>query len=413
MDLKVEQGCPQCGAPVTLAETDRLLTCPYCGVKNFLQTAGNFRYVLPDKVDEAEQSHIIHAPYIRLKSNLFTVSEKGISYRVIDTTQSGHPLRGMPPSLGVRPQAMTLSRVTPKTSGKFLPLSIKAKIILEKAIQLSQLGRDNGRQLFHRAFIGDTLSLIYLPMLEDETNLLDGVTRYPLAPLERLPESPLKGRPFNPRWQVRFLPTLCPQCGWSLDGEADCIVLTCRNCDTAWEIGDRGLTRMDWLVQPGDSDTALHLAFWRMTAQVPALQIASFADFIQRTNQPMVPKPQWHNREMQFWIPAFKLRPKIFLRTARQVTVGQWRLEPKEGHSVPNLYPVTLPRSEARQALKITLAASATSPKDIFPFLPETRIGRTTASLVFLPFVDRGHDWVQPQTRTVIDKNILRFGRKL
>ena len=73
MDIKVEQGCPQCGAPVTLSEDDRLLTCAYCGVKNFLQTSGPFRYVLPDKLEETEQRHLVYAPYIRLKSNLFQI----------------------------------------------------------------------------------------------------------------------------------------------------------------------------------------------------------------------------------------------------------------------------------------------------------------------------------------------------
>ena len=47
MDLQVEQGCPQCGARIVLAETDRLLTCSFCGVRNYLQATGPFRYVLP------------------------------------------------------------------------------------------------------------------------------------------------------------------------------------------------------------------------------------------------------------------------------------------------------------------------------------------------------------------------------
>ena len=117
---------------------------------------------------------------------------------------------------------------------------------------------------------------------------------------------------------------------------------------------------------------------------------------------------------MNFWIPAFKLRPKIFLRAGRQVTINQWRLDDEqEMHVLPGLYPVTLPFIEARQALKVILAASAASPKKIFPYLPGAHAENISSTLVFLPFIDQNHDWVQPQTGTVIAKSILRFGRSL
>ncbi|MDH3392065.1 MAG: zinc ribbon domain-containing protein, partial [Desulfobulbaceae bacterium] len=325
MDIQVEQGCPQCGAPVTLYENDRLLACPYCGVKNFLQSSGSFRYVLPDRLEEPEREQLIYVPYIRLKSNIYQVSENGISYKVIDTTQLGFIMPGLPPTLGVRPQAMKISRLTPDTKGRFLRLSVKAKIILEKAVQLSRLSRPRGEALFHRAFIGDTLSFIYLPVRRDESHLLDSVTGNPLVELEKIASYPLKGTAFNPRWQVHFLPALCPHCGWNLDGEGDCLVPTCSNCNTAWEISDRGLRQLEWQIQPGDRYTSLFLPFWKVKAHVPELKIFSFADFIRRTNQPMIPKSEWHERIMSFLIPAFKLRPKIFLRIARGVTISQWR----------------------------------------------------------------------------------------
>lgn len=413
MEIKVEQGCPQCGAPVTLSEDDRLLTCPFCGVKNFLRTSGPFRYVLPEQKNQTEPRHLIYAPYIRLKSNLFHITEKGIAYKVIDTTQLGFIMPGLPPSLGMRPQAMTIGRLTPETEGRFLRLSVKAKIILEKAVQLSRLSNDLGRQLLHRSYIGDTISLMYLPLRTDDTRLFDAVTDTPLIRLDRIKEYPLRGSGFNPRWQVHFLPTLCPRCGWDLEGEKDCLAPTCHNCDSAWEITDQGLHRLDWQVQPGERDTPLYLPFWKVAAQIPAMKILNFADFILRTNQPMVPRPQWREREMQFWIPAFKLRPKIFLQVARQITISHYRLHLEQGRSMANLYPVNLPKTEARQALKVVLAACATSPGKIFPALPEARIKNAAVALAYLPFEDTGHDWVQPQTGTVISKSVLRFGRSL
>ncbi|MDW7773818.1 MAG: hypothetical protein SCH71_13105 [Desulfobulbaceae bacterium] len=413
MDLQIEQGCPQCGAPVTLFENDRLLTCPYCGVKNFLQSNGTFRYVLPDKVAEPDRDHLLYAPYIRLKSNLFQVTENRIAHQVIDTTQLGYIMPGLPPTLGFRPQAMKMGRLVPESKGRFLRLSVKAKVILDKAVQLSRINGNRGQAPLHRAFLGDTISIIYLPLRRGESHLLDCVTDHPLVRLDRIASFPLTGTSFNHRWQVRFLPALCPRCGWNLDGAGDCLVPICSNCETAWEISDRGLQRLNWRIQPGDGHTGMYLPFWTIRAHAPELKIFSFADFIRRTNQPMLPKAEWEERVMRFLIPAFKLQPKIFLRAARRLTISQWRLQLDSGQVLPNLYPANLPRTEARQAIKVTLAACAASRKNILPYLPQTRLKNITGSLVYLPFIDKGHDWVQPQTGTVIAKSVLRFGRGL
>lgn len=413
MDIQVEQGCPQCGAPVTLHENDRLLDCPYCGVKNFLLANGTFRYALSDCLEEVEREQLIYAPYIRLKSNIFHITPNGITYKVMDTTQLGFEMPGLPPTLGYRPQAMKLSRLTPETSGRFLRLSMKVKVILEKAIQLSRISRPRGEDLYHRAFLGDTISIIYLPMKRGDSQLYDGVTNNSIISLDKIASYPLKGTPFNRRWQVQFLPALCPRCGWNLEGDGDCLVPTCNNCDTAWEISNRGLQRLEWHIQPGDTQTNLYLPFWRIQAHLPQLKIFSFADFLRQTNQPVVPQPEWQERVMSFMIPAFKLRPKIFLRTAKNITISQLRLQFEPGHVAPNLYPVNFPQSEAKQAIKVITAASAISQEDILPYLPRTKIKNTFSSLVYLPFADKGHDWYQPQTGAAIAKSVLHFGRRL
>ena len=116
---------------------------------------------------------------------------------------------------------------------------------------------------------------------------------------------------------------------------------------------------------------------------------------------------------MSLWIPAVKLRPKIFLQAGRQATLSQWLVQPEEGRTTPNLFPVTLPASEARQAVKLMLAAATASPKRIFPYLPQVQLTDVVTQLVYLPCVDKGHDWVQPETGVTIAKNILRFGRSL
>ena len=443
MDIKVEQACPQCGAPIVIRETDRLLTCPYCEVKNFMRSNGAFRYYLPPQGENNRDKSIVYVPYFRFKGNIFVINEAGIGYKVMDTTQIGMDLYGLPPSLGIRPQAMPVKRLLPQTPGRYLSLTTRARTVLEKAIRLTPLRverRETVRKpvtydgenvvydistkiktveysshsrFLHRAFIGETVSFVYLPVEAGEEDILDGVTGSPLLRRDQVSGNLLQGKPFNPRWQVQFMSTLCPRCGWSLDGEGDSLLMTCKNCDTAWSLGREKLEEVNWQMVPGDRRTALYLGFWKISGQIPALDIRSFGDFIRRTNQPMIVRSAWDQQKMSFWIPAFKLRPKVFLRVGRQATIGQWRLTPREGHVQDNLYAVTLPASEAKQSVKVILAASAASRKKIFPFLPKVRLQDATATLVYLPFVDKGHDWYQPQSGITVAKTVLRFGRSL
>ena len=116
---------------------------------------------------------------------------------------------------------------------------------------------------------------------------------------------------------------------------------------------------------------------------------------------------------MSFWIPAIKLRPKIFLQAGRQATLGQWQIKPVAGRVEQNMFPVTLPASEARQAVKVILAAATASPRLIYPHLPQVQLTEVSTQLVYLPCIEKGTDWVQPDTGIVIAKNILRFGRSL
>ena len=78
MDLRVKQNCPQCGASVILTETDRLLTCTFCGTRNYLQSSGPFRYTLPMAAGEAASIESVLAPYIRFKGTIFLVTAEGI-----------------------------------------------------------------------------------------------------------------------------------------------------------------------------------------------------------------------------------------------------------------------------------------------------------------------------------------------
>ncbi|HHL33947.1 MAG TPA: hypothetical protein ENJ30_06240 [Desulfobulbaceae bacterium] len=443
MDIKIEQACPQCGAPIVIKETDRLLTCPYCEVKSFIRANGVFRYYLPPQQENKLDAPLLYVPYLRFKGSIFVVNEAGIGHKVMDTTQIGVDVPGLPPSLGIRPQVMPVKRLVPQTSDRYLSLAIKARAVLEKAIRLTPLRLeqketvrkpvtyDGGELVYefstkvktveysahsrflHRAFIGETVSFVYLPVARREDRLVDALTGNTLLRLEHPAEALPSAIPFKSSWQEKFTATLCPRCGESLAGEGDCLIMTCANCDTVWALGREKLEPVDWQMVPGDQGTVMYLGFWRLSGEIPALGIRSFADFIRRTNQPVLVRSSWERQKMSFWIPAFKLRPRVFLRVGRQATIGQWRLAPGSGHVTDSMYPVTLPASEARQSVKVILAASAAARKNIFPLLPKVRLEKTAIQLVYLPFVDKGHDWYQPQSGITVSKAVLRFGRRL
>ena len=187
----------------------------------------------------------------------------------------------------------------------------------------------------------------------------------------------------------------------------------CTNCHAALELGDRGMNRVSWQMVEGDRYTALFLPFWRIAARVPVLGISTFSDFAQQTNQPFLVRPEWAKQAMHFWVPAFKLRPKVFVQAAKQATINQLKLNLKNCSTHKALHPVTLPSAEARQSLKLVIAAASTSPRNVFPSLPQVQFQVEGLQLVHLPFADHGHDWVQPATGVAVGKNVLRLGRTM
>ena len=407
MGLTVEHECPQCGGPIELDETDHLLRCPYCSIENFIFAPNYFRLVLPHKAPGKE---IIYAPYLRFKGNAYYCQDLTIGYRFVDITRAGLQHKVIPSSLGLRPQAMKMKFVTPDTQGSFLKFSLKAIDIVEKAARLSSAA-SSGR-ISHRAFIGETLSLIYLPLYVQGGRLFDGILNRHIADLPHAdifcPDIVSK-----PNRQLTFMPTICPECGWNLEGEKDSVVLICGNCASAWEAINGRFRKVDlWSVLDQGKEVA-YLPFWRISATSTGVEIHSFADFIRVTNQPMVIKKEWENMEMGFWIPAFKIRPKVFLRLSSQVTVTGRDFHPEKEMPHQGLYPVTLPQAEAVQAMKLTLAGSAVNKKNVLPHLPGVRFDMKNSALVYLPFSDAGHDITLQNTSISINRQALDFGRKL
>jgi hypothetical protein len=409
MGFTVEQECPQCGAPIELDEMDHLLQCPYCDVKSYLFTPNYFRYVLPEKSPERD---IIYAPYLRFRGSVYFCKGYTIGHRIVDITHTGLKLNKIPVSLGLRPQALKMKFVSPDIKGSFLKFSLKAADILAKAGKLSS--GTGGAKILHKAFIGETMSLIYLPMYLEGDRLFDGILNRPIANLTRGGQDNLQAAIVkNPRWQIKFIPTLCPQCGWNLEGERDSVVLTCNNCHTAWEAQKGKFDPLELSTVPGLSEKSVYLPFWKIYARTEGVTIDTFSDFIRLTNQPRVVNNEMEKNEMSYWCPAFKIRPKLFLNLSRQFTISQRSFQEEETIPEKNIHPVTLPLSEAFQALKIILASSSINKKNVFPYLPGINFKIKYSKLVFLPFTETGHDMIQQDMRISVNKRSLEFGSKL
>ena len=139
----------------------------------------------------------------------------------------------------------------------------------------------------------------------------------------------------------------------------------------------------------------------------------TLADFLRATNQPLVVNWKHEEQDLEFWVPAMKLRPKIFLKVAKSATLSQLNFPAGEKKLRRPLFPVTLPLKEAVQSLKSIVAAATVNKKDVFPQLPQLSFEVKRTALVFLPFEDTGHDLVQEHSLLAIASSVVQTGRKL
>jgi hypothetical protein len=409
MGFTVEQECPQCSAPIALEETDHLIVCPYCNIKNYLFAQDYFRFVLPHKVSNRD---ILYAPYMRFKGEAFLCEGATIDHSIVDLTYQGSSYKQLPISLGVRPQAMKMRFVTPDLRGFFLKCSLKPLDVLASVGKHTTL-LASGR-FFHRAYIGEAFSLIFLPLFVQGNRVFDAVINKPIAALADDEVFPPPGGDEKPAWQITFMATICPKCGADLEGERDSVVLNCSNCDTAWEAIEGKLVQVERSIVPGKGKDLGYLPFWKLTVRDDGLGINSYADFIRITKLPTVIQRDWEDKALSFWIPAFKIRPPVFLRLVSQMTILQQAFVMKDACPPrKNLYPVTLPRGEAAQSLKITLANSAMDKRELFPLLPQCDFAVSQSSLIYLPFRALGLDLIQEETGISINKNTFKYGRYL
>ena len=406
--LRIDHQCPQCGAPAELLETDRLFNCAFCRVKSYLLENGYFRYRLPHRAPAGQE--LIYFPYWRFRGMLFAYSPKGVAHRFVDVSHQAAVSSAFPVSVGLRSQALKLQFVSPDDRGHFIHPTSDAPAAAAQVTQ--RFAQAFPAPVIHQAHVGESLSMIYAPFYIDR-GLVDGILNRPTGSgLEggALPEG-LPGGP--PDWRIRFLPTLCPACGWDMQGARDAHVLICRNCQSLWRPGRKFFKRVGCARVASRKAETVYLPFWRIKAAVRGLDLETYADLVRAANLPRAVQPDWEHLPFRFWAPAFKVRPGVLLRLARALTLAP--PADKMDSRIPEreVQTANLPVKEALDTIKINLAGFLRPASRVPELLPTIKIQPQKYLLVFLPFEARHHDLVNTDLSLAITRSHLRLATNL
>ena len=184
------------------------------------------------------------------------------------------------------------------------------------------MSNDLSKPIFEQDYIGETSSLIYSPFYVDE-KLYDAVLNKPLN--WKIPEDfdPFSMSGGEPDWRIDFLPTLCPNCGWDMEGKRDSLALSCKNCSSLWTPAKTGFTKLNFGKLPMTGENVVYLPFWRIKADISGIALKSYADLIKQANLPKVVQDGWDRIDFRFWVMGFKVRPQKFMQIATHMTLAQ------------------------------------------------------------------------------------------
>ncbi len=404
----IEHQCPQCGAPAELEETDRLFRCDFCRVSSYLTVPDFFRYTMPSRAPASK--NLIYYPYWRFKGMLFSCLAKSIENRFLDVSHQALKSAYFPTNIGFRGQTLNLHFASPRQGAIFLKPGIDFDDVL--GLWREQYSAQLRKPILHQDFIGETWSLIYAPFYLDG-KIIDAVLDRPVSDfgVNQIEEGLL--RPDNSRWPIAFLPTLCPHCGWDLNGERDSLALACNNCDSLWWEKNGRLERLKSAHMPVKSGDWVYLPFWRIQADVNSITLKTYADLIKAANLPKVVQPGWDQVPFYFWNPAFKVRPQTYLTIAGNVTINQPTDRLAPGQPKGRLGSVNLPLKEAVETLKLNLAGFLRPIERRAELIPLIDIRPRRFLLVYIPFQDTYHELVQPELNLAVSKSVLAHAKNL
>ena len=362
--------------------------------------------------EESENKDLIYFPYWRFKGSMFSyIIPDTINKRFMDISYQALSSDIFPASLGLRPQALKLKFVTPKTPGRFL----HPKLTLKQIMEFIKVRFNNSLKTepLYQELIGENLSMLYAPFYEKQGKLIDAVLNKPVC--QNIAENTgfyeLKGG--KPDWHIKFISTLCPDCGWDLSGESNALIMVCKNCNTLWQPSEKGTIKLPFRKLQTDKKTDIWLPFWRIKVEFSDIKLENFADLIKIANLPRVAKKDDHKIKFYFWIPGFKLLPQYFLIFSQRVTLSQPNETLENTMPEQNLGTVTFPVTEAVQSLKINLASFMKPAKLLESIINNIQIIPKKYLLVYMPFEDQGHELVHLKYKLAINKNMMLHSKKL
>lgn len=394
--MALSHQCPQCGAPVELRDTDRIFACPFCRVRLFLHADGPLRYFLPPRV--SGPGRLIYIPYWRLRGSAFVLDRERIQHKILDTNLLAADLPGLPPSLGIRPQTLATRFVEPDTEGFFL--------------RPEYSGAEFKTRLLHRVFgatrpapphleacVGDVVSVVYLPVFQDK-ELLDGISGRVLGPDCLTTKNADTVR-------LSFTSALCPQCGWDLEGDTQSLIQTCAHCHTSWKPGGS-------IPEPvsvrflGSPANGRYLPFWCLRVTGQGFPLQSWADLVRLAELPQIVQPWMEKAPCIVRLPAFKIKPSLFLSLCARMSFCRVQSAAREPLSTP-LHPVTLPQEEALEALPVILANFSASRAHILEKLQHGSLRLEEAHIEYALFVWKNGQWCHPETNMALQANALHW----
>jgi DNA-directed RNA polymerase subunit RPC12/RpoP len=426
----LDHQCPQCGAAISLSETDRIFSCPYCRVRLFI-----FFQEFPSRYFPGApglKQNYFFVPYWRCKGTRYALTSGGVEPSLVDHSMCAvqNPPSLFPLSLGIRSQTLHMKFVEPLSTGIFLaPQSdfASARANVARSLARQKEFVEAVTSLHHtqtpmaenqapaawqpvEALIGELVSLVYSPFYVSQNFLFDGITGEKLNSWPENSVQMLDCRPPEPS----FISTLCPECGSGLGAENDSFALVCGNCGRAWSAAGGGLTPLDLLLCSTAVAADLWLPFWRLDVSAKPLALCSIADFIRLTKAPRPVFPALEQQKFYLWVPAFKANPNLFLLLAKLMTLNQ--KETAFSETLPKdsaFYPVTLPASEGFEATRVVLGDISPARQKTLPVIKDLALSLVSSSLVYMPFVQKGQEYIQPDLNFGVMANALKWGRTM
>jgi hypothetical protein len=399
----IRQACPQCGAPVDVKDTERFLSCPYCRVRLFISPGGLARYVIPPRGEM--DGEIVYVPYWRLKGTRFTIGPTAVGHRIVDSTTRALDIAPLPFSLGLRPQALRLSFARPSEGVSFIRPALSVSSAVEAIT--GRIGRlaGEGTRAPLRKYVGEQRSIIYAPLGIDNGQVYDAVLGRPVPNLQADLLQSLR-REETARWGVDYLPALCRKCGWDLAGEPGGLVLRCKGCESFWHFGS---AHPSSVIVESDPEGGEQLPFWKVRVEGRGHVFGSYADLVRWANLPKVPLATWETEPAWFMIPAFKIRPDLFLRLAGQMTVS------RIGHALRagaggRLLPVTLSLDEASRSVRVVFAELASRKSKVLPTIAEMGFSVLESRLAYVSFDRQGTELVHDDLGVSLSAQALEHG---